>query len=97
MLIYFAALVVFASEDSQRQVFSSDAFGIVLILVLSSSTVVGIWLILVENFGQNDVTKTAKRARITLLGVAEFFTHSWQSRWFSADGSSLAVDTKVDA
>lgn len=101
MLIYFAAIVVFASDDSDRHVFSSDAFGIVLVLVLLSSTVVGIWAILVDNFGQNAVTKTVERLRTSFLGVArqayKFFLHLWQSmRWSSADASSYTEDTKMD-
>jgi len=60
VLIYFAALAVFTSEeaDDSRQAFSSFGFGVVLMVIFFASSFVAAYLILLDVFGKAHVLDT---------------------------------------
>ena len=57
VLIFFAALAVYTSQESDesRQAFSSVAFGIVLVLIFFASSLVAAYVILLDIFGYSSL------------------------------------------
>lgn len=69
ILVYFAAFVVYASEnmDSKEGVFSSDAFGVFLILLFLASFVVAISTIFLELWGYTALSNHLDATRHTFM------------------------------
>lgn len=69
VLIYFAGMVVYTSSEAEKNegAFSSTAFGVVLVIIFFSSFAVGLWVIMLDAFGESTLGKVAKRTKKRFL------------------------------
>ena len=75
VLIYFGSLAIFASDEAEQKTkaFTGSGFGVVLVLIFFSSSIVAICVIVLEIFGYSDlgdafskITKKTTRKAVPL-------------------------------
>jgi len=64
VLIYFAALAAYTAQEAEQKqfIFSGVAFGVILVMIFSSSFIMAIYIIFLDVFGYSQIQYTSKAA-----------------------------------